>query len=177
MKNVNSLRLSLFSLQETIKIDFDKKYDKTTMNIISFFAGAGGLDLGFQQAGFRVKWANEYDKDIWETYSKNHTDTYLDKRSITDINSDEVPECDGIIGGPPCQSWSEAGALRGIDDKRGKLFFDFIRILDAKKPKFFLAENVSGMLSSRHKDALSNIKEMFPNLMISSRSYTCPSVA
>ncbi|MBT34189.1 MAG: DNA (cytosine-5-)-methyltransferase [Thalassobius sp.] len=133
------------------------------MNIISFFAGAGGLDLGFQQAGFRVKWANEYDKDIWETYSKNHTDTYLDKRSITDINSDEVPECDGIIGGPPCQSWSEAGALRGIDDKRGKLFFDFIRILDAKKPKFFLAENVSGMLSSRHKDALSNIKEMFKN--------------
>ncbi|MDG3417467.1 DNA cytosine methyltransferase [Vibrio parahaemolyticus] len=129
--------------------------------IVSFFAGAGGLDLGFEQAGFDVVWANEYDKDIWETYKKNHQNTFLDQRSITDISADEVPECDGIIGGPPCQSWSEAGAQRGIDDKRGQLFFDFIRILEAKRPKFFLAENVSGMQHARHKDALDNIKKMF----------------
>lgn len=133
------------------------------MNIVSFFAGAGGLDLGFEKAGFKVIWANEYDREIWETYEKNHKDTVLDRRSIVSIKEDEVPECDGIIGGPPCQSWSEAGALRGIDDKRGQLFFDFIRILEAKKPKFFLAENVSGMLLPRHKDALQNIKEMFKN--------------
>lgn len=131
------------------------------MNVVSFFAGAGGLDLGFEQAGFNVVWANEYDKDIWETYEKNHKNTVLDRRSIVNIKEDEVPECDGIIGGPPCQSWSEAGALRGINDKRGQLFFDFIRILEAKQPKFFLAENVSGMLLPRHKDALINIKEMF----------------
>lgn len=133
------------------------------MNIVSFFAGAGGLDLGFQQAGFNVIWANEYDKDIWETYEKNHTNTKLDRRSIVNIKEEEVPDCDGIIGGPPCQSWSEAGALRGINDKRGKLFFDFIRILEAKQPQFFLAENVSGMLLPRHKEALQNIKEMFKN--------------
>ncbi|WP_103070876.1 DNA cytosine methyltransferase [Aquimarina sediminis] len=133
------------------------------MNIVSFFAGAGGLDLGFQKAGFNVVWANEYDKDIWETYEKNHKNTILDKRSIVDIKSDEVPECDGIIGGPPCQSWSEAGSLRGINDKRGQLFFDFIRILEAKQPKFFLAENVSGMLLERHSEALKNIKKMFKN--------------
>lgn len=133
------------------------------MNIVSFFAGAGGLDLGFEKAGFNVIWANEYDKEIWETYEKNHPETNLDKRSIVKIHEDEVPDCDGIIGGPPCQSWSEAGALRGIKDKRGQLFFDFIRILEAKKPKFFLAENVSGMLLPRHKEALSNIKEMFKN--------------
>jgi DNA (cytosine-5)-methyltransferase 1 len=77
------------------------------------------------------------------------------------IPADEVPECDGIIGGPPCQSWSEAGALKGIEDKRGQLFFDFIRILEAKQPKFFLAENVSGMLLGRHSEALNNIKELF----------------
>jgi len=133
------------------------------MNIVSFFAGAGGLDLGFEKAGFNVVWANEYDKDIWETYEKNHKNTTLDRRSIVDIKSDEVPECDGIIGGPPCQSWSEAGSLRGINDKRGQLFYDFIRILEDKKPKFFLAENVSGMLLERHSEALKNIKEMFKN--------------
>lgn len=133
------------------------------MNLVSFFAGAGGLDLGFEEAGFNVVWANEYDKDIWETYEKNHKKTILDRRSIVNIKSDEVPECDGIIGGPPCQSWSEAGSLRGINDKRGQLFYDFIRILDAKKPKFFLAENVSGMLLQRHSKALMNIKEMFKN--------------
>jgi DNA (cytosine-5)-methyltransferase 1 len=133
------------------------------MKIVSFFAGAGGLDLGFEKAGFDVIWANEYDKEIWETYQKNHLNTILDKRSITKVEADEVPDCDGIIGGPPCQSWSEAGALRGIKDKRGQLFFDFIRILEAKQPKFFLAENVSGMLSSRHEEALKNIKKMFKN--------------
>ncbi|RUA34805.1 MAG: DNA (cytosine-5-)-methyltransferase [Bacteroidetes bacterium] len=133
------------------------------MKIVSFFAGAGGLDLGFQKAGFDVVWANEYDREIWETYEKNHPNTVLDRRSIIDIKSDEVPECDGIIGGPPCQSWSEAGSLRGINDQRGQLFFDFIRILEAKQPKFFLAENVSGMLLGRHNEALSNIKELFRN--------------
>ncbi len=131
------------------------------MKIVSFFAGAGGLDLGFQKAGFNVIWANEYDKEIWETYEKNHPHTFLDKRSIVDIPSEDVPDCDGIIGGPPCQSWSEAGALRGIEDKRGQLFFDFIRILEAKQPKFFLAENVSGMLLGRHSEALENIKQLF----------------
>ena len=131
------------------------------MNIVSFFAGAGGLDLGFQRVGFNVGWANEYDKEIWETYEKNHIHTILDRRSIVDIPSDEVPECDGIIGGPPCQSWSEAGSKRGITDKRGQLFFEFMRILADKQPKFFLAENVSGMLLPAHKTALENIKEMF----------------
>lgn len=133
------------------------------MKIVSFFAGAGGLDLGFQKAGFDVIWANEYDKEIWETYEKNHPNTILDRRSIVDIPAHDVPECDGIIGGPPCQSWSEAGAARGIQDKRGQLFYDFIRILSAKQPKFFLAENVSGMLISKHNEALEGIKELFRN--------------
>ena len=131
------------------------------MHIISLFSGAGGLDLGFEKAGFNTIWANEYDKDIGETYEKNFPHATLDRRSITKIPSSDVPEALGIIGGPPCQSWSEAGSLRGIDDHRGQLFFDFIRLLKDKKPLFFLAENVSGMLAGRHKDALENIKTLF----------------
>lgn len=130
------------------------------MKIISLFSGAGGLDLGFKKAGFDVIWANEYDSTIWETYEKNHN-TYLDKRDIRKILSSEIPDCDGIIGGPPCQSWSEAGSLRGIEDARGQLFFEFIRVLKDKKPKFFVAENVSGMLANRHKQAVDNIIELF----------------
>lgn len=130
------------------------------MKIISLFSGAGGLDRGFEKAGFDTIWANEYDKDIWETFEKNFPRTTLDRRSIRDVPSSDIPECDGIIGGPPCQSWSEAGSLRGIEDQRGQLFFEYIRVLRDKKPKFFLAENVSGMLASRHKDALDNIKNL-----------------
>lgn len=131
------------------------------MNIVSLFSGAGGLDKGFEASGFKTIWANEYDKSIWETYEKNFPDTVLDKRSIKDVPSSQIPDCDGIIGGPPCQSWSEAGSLKGIKDQRGQLFFEFIRVLRDKKPKFFLAENVSGMLATRHKDALKNIKKLF----------------
>ena len=130
------------------------------MKVISLFSGAGGMDKGFDAAGFETIWANEYDKDIWETFEKNFPQTVLDRRSIRDIPSEDIPDCDGLIGGPPCQSWSEAGALRGIEDKRGQLFYEFIRILRDKKPKFFVAENVSGMLASRHSEALSNIKKL-----------------
>ncbi len=128
-----------------------------SLKIVSLFSGAGGLDLGFSQAGFEVIYANERDKNIWETYELNHLNTYLDKRSITEVDANEIPDPDGIIGGPPCQSWSAGGAKRGFDDPRGQLFYDFIRILEAKKPSFFLAENVKGMLSPRHKEALANI--------------------
>lgn len=93
------------------------------MKIISLFSGAGGLDLGFTKAGFEVLVANEFDKTIWETYEKNHT-TKLIKKDIVHIKSEDLPDCDGIIGGPPCQSWSEAGSLRGIGDPRGQLFMN-----------------------------------------------------
>lgn len=121
------------------------------MNIISLFSGAGGMDSGFEQAGFNVIWANEYDKHIWATYKHNFPDTHLDQRSITNIPVEEVPETEGIIGGPPCQSWSGGGTGKGIEDKRGQLFDDYIRILHAKQPKFFLVENVAGILQPKHR--------------------------
>lgn len=132
-----------------------------SLEVVSLFSGAGGLDLGFKRAGFNIIYANEKDNKIWDTYRLNHPETFLDTRSITDVANDEIPSCEGIIGGPPCQSWSEAGAGRGVDDARGKLFFEFIRILEAKKPSFFLAENVSGMLAKKHSKPLENIKNLF----------------
>lgn len=131
------------------------------LKIVSLFSGCGGLDLGFEKAKYEIIWANEFDKGIWATYRQNHRTTYLDTRSITDIDEAEIPDCDGIIGGPPCQSWSEGGAKRGLEDKRGQLFYDYIRILKAKQPLFFLAENVSGMLLDRHSIALQGIKQAF----------------
>lgn len=133
--------------------------------VASFFSGAGGLDLGFERAGFEITWANEYDKTIWETFEKNFPKTILDKRSITEISPDDIPEdVDGMVGGPPCQSWSEAGALRGINDKRGQLFFNYMEMIKTRRPKFFLAENVSGILASRHDKAFNSILEGFADL-------------
>ncbi len=134
------------------------------MDIVSLFSGCGGLDLGFRQAGFNIIWANEYDKNIWSTYEFNHPNTRLDKRDIRIIESKEIPDCIGIIGGPPCQSWSEAGAGRGISDTRGKLFYDYIRIVRDKQPLFFLAENVSGILANKHIQAFTNILNLFRDL-------------
>lgn len=131
------------------------------IKVLSLFSGCGGLDLGFEKAGFSTVWANEFDKSIWATFETNFPKTLLDRRSIIEISVDEIPDCDGIIGGPPCQSWSEAGAGRGINDKRGKLFFDYIRILRAKRPKFFLAENVSGILSNKHIAAFNGFLQSF----------------
>jgi DNA (cytosine-5)-methyltransferase 1 len=132
------------------------------MKVISLFSGCGGLDLGFEKAGFEVSVANEFDKTIWETFKVNHPKTKLIEGDIRKVSHTDFPDdIDGIIGGPPCQSWSEAGSLRGIDDERGKLFYDYIRILKEKHPKFFLAENVSGMLASRHSAAVKNIIKTF----------------
>ena len=134
------------------------------MRVISLFSGCGGLDLGFERAGFDIPIANEFDSTIYETFKLNHPNTHLIEGDIRKVDSsvfEEIGEVDGIIGGPPCQSWSEAGALRGINDDRGKLFFEYIRILKAVKPKFFLAENVSGMLANRHNEAVQHILELF----------------
>lgn len=136
------------------------------MNVISLFSGCGGLDLGFEKAGFSIPVANEFDKTIYPTFKANHPHTHLIEGDIRKIKKEDISEfinneIDGIIGGPPCQSWSEAGSLRGINDTRGQLFFDYIRILKDFHPKFFLAENVSGMLANRHSEAVQNIISMF----------------
>ncbi len=120
------------------------------MKIASFFAGCGGLDLGFEQAGFDVVWANEYDKSIHQTYQFNHPNTYLCKTDIRFLKGADIPDCDGFIGGPPCQSWSTGGKQLGLDDERGQLFLEYIRLIKEKRPKFFVIENVDGIISDKH---------------------------
>jgi DNA (cytosine-5)-methyltransferase 1 len=131
------------------------------LQVISLFSGCGGLDKGFEQAGFDIAWANEFDSKIWDTFAYNYPHTHLDRRSIVLVPTSEIPSAIGVIGGPPCQSWSEAGALRGIQDERGQLFFEFMRVLRDKQPLFFLAENVSGMLAQRHEAAFRSILRRF----------------
>ncbi|MDC3380187.1 DNA cytosine methyltransferase [Gammaproteobacteria bacterium] len=135
------------------------------MKIVSLFSGCGGLDLGFEKAGFNVIWANEYDKNFWSTYRHNFPKTYLETKSVTAIKTKDIPDCDGIIGGPPCQSWSAIGSHRGIEDERGQLFLnDYVRIIKAKKPKFFVAENVPGMMYEKHSTARNKILKKLKNL-------------
>ncbi len=132
------------------------------MTLISLFSGAGGLDLGFHKAGFRTVVANEYDAKICPTFKANFPETHLIEGDIRKVDESVFPKhVTGIIGGPPCQSWSEAGTLRGIEDARGQLFFEYIRILKATQPLFFVAENVSGMLASRHSAAVSGFMQLF----------------
>lgn len=124
------------------------------MKVVSLFAGCGGLDLGFEKAGVNVVWANEYDESIHSTYRLNHPNTTLNTSDIRTLSGADIPDCDGIIGGPPCQAWSEGGKRLGLKDSRGQLFLDYIRIVREKQPKFFLIENVQGILDDEHKDSL-----------------------
>ena len=119
------------------------------MKIASFFSGVGGLDLGFTNAGFKLAFANDNWSKSWETFEKNHG-IKVDKRPIQKILPEEVPGVVGFVGGPPCQSWSLAGAMRGIKDPRGKVFYNYVKLIAKKKPLFFVAENVAGILSKRH---------------------------
>lgn len=133
-----------------------------TNRIISLFCGAGGFDLGFKKAGFDTIAANEYDKKICPTYRANHPDVKLIAGDIRQVKSTAFPKnIIGIIGGPPCQSWSIAGMSRGIEDDRGQLFYEYIRILKDLQPMFFVAENVRGMLSPTHKDAVETFLNEF----------------
>lgn len=134
---------------------------KNNLSVATLFSGAGGLDLGFKQAGFNILWSNEYDNKILDTHNHNFPETHLDTRSITKVLPEDIPDVDGFIGGPPCQSWSEAGSKRGIEDERGQLFYEYVRLIKAKQPKFFLAENVSGILHKRHELAFQNILDTF----------------
>jgi DNA (cytosine-5)-methyltransferase 1 len=131
---------------------------------VSLFSGIGGLDLGFIQEGFDVIWANDNDSNTWDTYQYNHPTTTFDKRSIVNIPSTDIPSCDVIIGGPPCQSWSVAGSNRGAKDPRGKLFYEYLRVINDLRPKIFVAENVEGILRKTHQVEFQNIISSFRQL-------------
>ncbi|MBF0559669.1 MAG: DNA cytosine methyltransferase [Nitrospirae bacterium] len=116
------------------------------MKVVSLFSGAGGLDLGFIKAGHNIIWANDNFQDAVKTYRKN-IGNHIVCADFSTISSDEIPDHDILIGGFPCQGFSVANAKRGEHDKRNKLYLELLRILVDKQPKFFLAENVKGIMS------------------------------
>ena len=135
-------------------------------NIAAFFSGVGGIELGFEQTNeFRVVYANEFDKYARKTYSLNYPDTKLDNRDIHIVPADEVVDQDGndnidiIVGGFPCQAFSIAGYRKGFEDDRGDLFFELLRIIEAKKPKAIFVENVKNMVSHDHGNTFKVIRE------------------
>ena len=135
------------------------------MNVVSLFSGGGGLDLGFQRAGFKIIYALDNNKNAVNTYRKNIGD-HIKCADITKIELSEIPKADVIIGGPPCQSFSLAGK-RNVEDSRGQLIWSYFRILEYVKPRAFVFENVIGLLSARTsggEKVVDQLKEAFSRI-------------
>ena len=114
----------------------------------SFFAGVGGIDLGFSNAGFKTVYANEFDRYPAKTFELNFPDIHVDVRDINDVKTDEIPDFDIMLAGFPCQAFSIAGYQKGFEDEkgRGELFFQLVRILKAKQPRIAFFENVKNLV-------------------------------
>lgn len=138
--------------------------DKNKPTIVSLFSGAGGMDLGFKQAGFEILFANDFFKEAVETYRKNVSENII-YGDITKIKSEEIPDNpDVIIGGFPCQGFSIANTNRSMKDERNFLYKELLRIIKDKKPKFFVAENVKGLLSMEKGKVINLIIKDFEDI-------------
>ena len=135
------------------------------IKVVSLFSGGGGLDLGFLTAGYKIIWAIDNDPNAVETYRLN-LGNHIICKDINDINIDEIPKADVVIGGPPCQSFSLAGK-RNTEDSRGQLVWKYIEIIKKINPKAFVFENVKGLLSAKNKNKesiLENLKLTFKEI-------------
>lgn len=130
------------------------------MRVVSLFSGAGGLDLGFIWAGHEIIWANDIFADAVETYRKN-IGNHIVLGNIKEIPSEDIPDCDIVIGGFPCQGFSVANWKRHVGDVRNELYVELLRVIRDKKPRFFMAENVKGILSLGRGKVVEMIKSDF----------------
>jgi len=133
---------------------------------ISLFAGAGGLDLGFEKAGWFRRYASDFDPVAIETLTQNAKKKTHSSIECVDIRSITVSDVlaksgdakrgdiDAVVGGPPCQSWSSAGHQRGLEDPRGQLFTDFVRLAGGVDARWIVFENVRGLLTARGPDGI-----------------------
>ena len=120
------------------------------MKVGSLFSGIGGIDLGFQQAGFDIVWANELDKDAATTYRHNFGNKCLVEKDIRKVKAEEIPDFDILVAGFPCQPFSIMGRQKGFKDPRGTLFYEIVRVVKEKQPKIIFLENVSNLI--KHDD-------------------------
>lgn len=142
-------------MQETVNSTSEEKF-----SLASFFAGVGGIELGFEKTGeFSTVYANEFDKNAQITYSENFEQVPLDKRDIREVEAEDVPNVDVITGGFPCQAFSIAGYRKGFEDERGDLFFDLLRLIKNKNPRVIFIENVKNMVTHDHGNTFKVIRE------------------
>ncbi|MBO4661396.1 MAG: DNA cytosine methyltransferase [Bacteroidaceae bacterium] len=141
--------------------------DNRQISIVSLFSGCGGLDLGFEQVGdYKTVWANDFKHEACETF-RNHFGNVIVEGDIEKIDpyaNDVVPYCDLVLGGFPCQDFSIIWKQPGLNGERGNLYKSFLRFVDAKKPKAFVAENVKGLLTANKKKAIRQIIEDFQKI-------------
>ena len=128
--------------------------------VLSLFCGAGGLDLGLIQAGLNVVWANDIDPDSVATYQRNISG-HIVCEDIAGIKTSDIPSCDMVVGGFPCQGYSMANLKRSGGDSRNSLYLQFSRVLRKKQPAYFIAENVRGILSLAAGHALASVLRGF----------------
>lgn len=137
--------------------------------VIDLFAGVGGLSLGFEQHGFDVVLANEYDTSIAAAYQLNHKNTKMIVGDITTLNLEEVfgkykGKIDVVIGGPPCQGFSQKGQRKTIHDERNFLFKYYVAVVELVKPRYFVMENVPNLLSAEGGFFRNEIMELFDSM-------------
>ena len=123
---------------------------KNTPKLVSLFSGCGGMDVGFERAGFKRVWANDFDKDAQAIFRLNLGE--IDGRDIREVPVENIPDCDILTAGFPCQPFSNAGNRKGVHDSRGMLYQECLRIIESKKPKVMVFENVKGLMSSKYVD-------------------------
>jgi DNA (cytosine-5)-methyltransferase 1 len=132
------------------------------MKVISLFSGCGGLDLGFKQAGFDIVWANDFDKEAVESYRANIGE-HIIHDSIYNIDTNDIPDGDILIGGFPCLGFTVAkGKSRELNCDYNQLFSEYTRVLNAKQPKYFVVENVTGIKSGKE------FNDFFHNVILES---------
>lgn len=118
--------------------------------LVSLFSGCGGMDLGFKQAGYEIVYADDFDEDAQRVYEQNIG--LIDKRDILDVDVSEIPSCDILNAGFPCQPFSNAGSRKGVRDHRGNLYKECFRVIHDKMPKAVVFENVRGLLSTKDEE-------------------------
>nr|WP_254903128.1 DNA cytosine methyltransferase [Bacillus toyonensis] len=134
---------------------------KMTYRVGSMFAGIGGTCLGFKEAGAKIIWASEIDKNACITYRENFGESYLLEGDITKVDKTTIPQLDILIAGFPCQAFSVAGYRKGFEDDRGNLFFQVIEVIEAQKekPKAIMLENVKNLVGHDKGNTFKIIKK------------------
>lgn len=133
------------------------------MNLGSLFAGIGGIELGFQKAGFKTAWAVEIDSKACETYKLNHKHKIINN-DLSKVDLNELSSIDILSAGFPCQAFSIAGYQKGFKDERGNVFFEILRYLKFFKPKIIFLENVKNLLRHDKGNTFKIIQKELENL-------------